>query len=167
MKKPTFFSFSLAHRTRLERLAWGGLLLAVIGFNIFATQLNAQAAPTLAQPAEAEKVVVQSQFLPEIAARQPRRTFKVTLTSYTSLAQLTDASPFITANGSHVHMGTIAANCLAFGTQVQLPDLYGDQIFVVEDRLAARKGCGVIDVWLPSYDQAIQFGKQYSTVYVL
>lgn len=94
-------------------------------------------------------------------------TATYTLTSYTSIAALTDSSPFITANGSHVHMGTVAANCLSFGTRIQIPDLFGDQIFVVEDRLAARKGCGMIDVWLPTYQEAKKFGVKHVQVKVL
>lgn len=90
-----------------------------------------------------------------------------TLTSYTSLAGLTDSSPFVTASGSRVHMGTVAANCLAFGTRIQIPELYGDAIFVVEDRLHPRKGCGMIDVWLPTYAEAKQFGVKHAEVKVL
>lgn len=171
MKKPSFFTFSLAHVSPLERIGWGALLILVMGFNVFATQVEAVAseeslAVTQTVADDIALPVVQD-FLPEIDPRKPRRVYKSTLTAYTSRAEETDSTPFITANGSHVHMGTIAANCLPFGAKVQLPDLYGDQIFVVEDRLHPRKGCGVIDVWLPEYNQAIQFGKKYSTIYVL
>lgn len=171
MKKPSFFTFSLAHLTPLERVGWGALLILVMGFNVFATQVEAQASEEAELVAKTSEEVVEQpivqEFLPEIGPRKPRRIYKSTLTAYTSRVEETDSTPFITANGSHVHMGTIAANCLPFGTKVQLPDLYGDQIFVVEDRLHPRKGCAVIDVWLPEYHQAIQFGKKYSTIYVL
>ncbi len=171
MKKPLFFTFSLAHLSPLERVGWGTLLILVMGFNVFATQVEAQASEesqeaSVAVETEADQSVAQ-EFLPEIEDRKPRRVYKSTLTAYTSRVEETDSSPFITANGSHVHIGTIAANCLAFGTKVQLPELFGDQVFVVEDRLHPRKGCGQLDVWFPEYNQAIQFGKKYSTVYVL
>lgn len=174
MKKSHFFSFSLAHRSKLERWGWGLLLVAVLGFNIFATQVDALAEVINRQPLSTEEgepaeesVAPTQEFLPETEARKPRRIYKSTLTSYTSRPGETDSSPFITANGSHVHMGTIASNCLAFGTKVQFPELYGDQVFVVEDRLNSRYGCNMIDVWLPEYTQAIQFGHKYTTVYVL
>lgn len=170
MKKPSFFTFSLAHLTPLERVGWGTLLILVMGFNVFATQVEAQASEEsqeVVTAAIAEEEPTIQEFLPENEERKPRRVYQSLLTAYTSRVQETDSTPFITANGSHVHMGTIAANCLPFGTKVQLPELFPDQVFVVEDRLHPRKGCGQLDVWLPEYDQAIQFGKRYSTVYVL
>lgn len=174
MKKPHFFSFSLSHLSRLERLGWGVLLIVVLGFNIFATQVDALAKVINGQPSDTlvmdlvdEVAVAEQEFLPETEARQPRRIYKSTLTAYTSRAEETDSSPFITANGSHVHVGTIASNCLAFGTKVQFPELYGDQVFVVEDRLNSRYGCNMLDVWFPEYNEAIQFGHKYTTVYVL
>jgi 3D (Asp-Asp-Asp) domain-containing protein len=45
--------------------------------------------------------------------------------------------------------------------------LYGDQVFVVEDRLNSRYGCNMIDVWMPDYNEAIQFGHKFTTVNVL
>lgn len=170
MKKPSFFTFSLAHLTPLERVGWGALLILVMGFNVFATQVEAQASEESQEVVTDVAAEIQEPvqaYLPENEARKPRRVYKSTLTAYTSRVEETDSSPFITANGSYVHVGTIAANCLAFGTKVQLPELFGDQVFVVEDRLHPRKGCNQLDVWFPEYNDAIQFGKQYSTVHVL
>jgi len=96
----------------------------------------------------------------------PRFSTHYTLTSYTSIEALTDSTPFITASGSHVRLGTVAANCLPFGTQIKIPDLFGDYLFTVEDRLNARKGCGMIDVWLPTYAEAKQFGVKFKVVEV-
>lgn len=101
-----------------------------------------------------------------IVTQAPRFSVNYTLTSYTSIAALTDGSPFITANGSRVRMGTVAANCLEFGTRIRIPELFGEQIFTVEDRLNARKGCGIIDVWLPTYTEAKQFGVKFTKVEV-
>lgn len=177
MKKISFFSFSWARISRAERVGWGALLILVIGFNVFASQVETHAA-TLAQgflvrdedqatTEPAKRLQPTREYLPVNVARQPRRVMQLTLTAYTSLPGLTDGSPFITANGSHVQPGTIAANCLPFGAKVQFPELYGDQIFVVEDRLHPRKGCAVIDVWLPTYNEAKQFGVKYTAVHVL
>lgn len=176
MKKPQFFSFSLKHLSRLERAGWGILLVMVLGFNIFATQVKALAeqggqgaAEPVATPvvtSEPVQVAVQ-EILPVPEARKPRKIYSATLTSYTSRAEETDASPFITANGSHVHVGTVASNCLPFGTKLKVPELFGDQVFVVEDRMNSRYGCGNLDVWFPEYNQAIQFGKRHAQVYVL
>lgn len=97
----------------------------------------------------------------------PVKRMTVEATAYTNLAALTDASPDITASGTRVGFGQIAANFLPFGTKVRLPDLYGDQIFTVTDRMNARYQHRV-DVFLPTYTQAIQFGyKRHLAIEVL
>ncbi|MBD3252034.1 hypothetical protein GF380_06350, partial [Candidatus Uhrbacteria bacterium] len=57
----------------------------------------------------------------------------VPMTAYTSRPEETDDTPFITADGSHVRDGIVAANFLPFGTKVRIPSLFGDQIFEVHD----------------------------------
>lgn len=109
-----------------------------------------------------EVVVATALPTPQIRFRAP-----YTLTAYTSIPGLTDNSPFITASGARVHEGTVAANCFAFGTRIRIPELFGERIFVVEDRLHPRKGCGLIDIWLPTYDAAKRFGVKFTTVEVL
>jgi len=109
---------------------------------------------------------VSPQRLPD--TRKPaRKTMRVLATAYTSLAAQTDSSPWITASGSTTRFGVIATNTLPFGTQVRLPDMYGDQIFVVEDRMNARYGHGRIDVWLPTNTEAKQFGVRQLVMEVL
>ena len=53
---------------------------------------------------------------------------------------------------------SIAANFLPMGTKVRFPDLYGDKIFVVRDRMNARYGYGRGDIWMPTKAEAISFG---------
>ena len=52
------------------------------------------------------------------------------VTAYSSTPDQTDATPFITANGTTVHDGIIAANWLKFGTRVRIPDMFGDKVFI-------------------------------------
>lgn len=92
--------------------------------------------------------------------RAPRKTITVVATAYNSLPEQTDDTPFTTANGSTVHRGTVASNFLPFGTYVTFPDLYGDRLFVVEDRMNARYGKGRIDLWFEDYGEAVDFGVQ-------
>ncbi|OGY87223.1 MAG: hypothetical protein A2458_01810 [Candidatus Kerfeldbacteria bacterium RIFOXYC2_FULL_38_9] len=75
------------------------------------------------------------------------RTFQSNITYYASTPGQTDSNPFITASGSHVHWGGVAHNCLPFGTKIRIPEIYGDQIFIVEDRHSTRYGCRLVDVW--------------------
>lgn len=84
---------------------------------------------------------------------------KAVITAYTSTPGQTDDSPFIAASGKRVHDGMIAANGLPFGTRVKIPAVYGEKIFVVEDRMNSRYGYGRFDVWLDmSRDEARKFG---------
>lgn len=65
----------------------------------------------------------------------------------------------ITATGENVHVGGVACNFLPFGTVVVIDG----KEYVVNDR------CGIdncIDIFMESYEDAIQFGRQYKEVYI-
>lgn len=89
--------------------------------------------------------------------RQPQRVIYVTVTAYSSTPDQTDDSPFITADGTWVHDGTLAANFLRFGTKVRLPDFSGDKVYVVEDRMNQRYPYRA-DIWMETREAAKQFG---------
>src|SRR3989339_2093065 len=84
-----------------------------------------------------------------------------TITSYNSEAGQTDDSPCITANGfnvcEHGIEDTVAANFLKFGTKVRIPELFGDKIFVVRDRMNPRFP-ERIDIWMLDKSDAKNFG---------
>ncbi len=88
------------------------------------------------------------------------------VTAYASEAEETDDTPFITANGTYVHDGIVATNILPFGTTVEIPSLFGDKIFTVEDRMNPRM-TGRMDIWMPSREQALVFGSNYADVVIL
>lgn len=88
------------------------------------------------------------------------------LTAYSSTVWQTDDSPFITASGSRVREGIVAANSLPFGTKILIPELFGDRVFTVEDRMAP-KNYHKIDIWFPSTEQAFEFGVKKAKVVVL
>ncbi len=98
---------------------------------------------------------------------EPVKTFTGHLFAYSSAIDQTDRNPTITASGIHVADGVVAANCLPFGTRLRIPSLFGDKIFVVQDRMAARYGCTSIDVWHVSYAEAVQFGKRQALIQIL
>ncbi len=85
----------------------------------------------------------------------PKKRMRVLATAYSSTVDQCDSTPFITANGTHVHDGTLAANFLKFGTKVKFPSLYGDKIFTVEDRMKSNTK---IDFWFPTRQEAKNFG---------
>lgn len=109
-------------------------------------------------PAIIEKIVPPE---PEIIVKEKRL---VTVTAYSSTVDQTDSTPFITANGTHVHDGTIAANFLKFGTKVRFPSIYADKIFIVEDRMKSNVK---MDIWFPSRQEAKNFGVKRVYVEVL
>lgn len=85
------------------------------------------------------------------------RVVVTTATAYTSSVEECDSTPFITADGSHVRDGIIAANFLKFGTKVRIPDLYGDKVFEVHDRMNKRYS-NRIDIWMEKKVDARKFG---------
>lgn len=95
--------------------------------------------------------------LPTPGLRAPSYTMKVIATAYNSLPNQTDDTPFITASGTHVRPGVIAANFLPIGTKVKIPDYYGDQVFVVEDRMNQRYDKR-IDIWMEGIEGARLWG---------
>lgn len=93
-----------------------------------------------------------------------------TITAYNSKAGQTDNSPCITANGFDVCKNgvedTIAANFLPFGAKVRIPDLFGDKVFVVRDRMHPRHK-NRLDIWMINYKDAKQFGVKVAKIEVL
>jgi len=85
------------------------------------------------------------------------KTYIVPASAYSSTVDQTDHTPFITAMGTHVRDGVVAANFLPFGTVIKIPEIYGDKTFIVEDRMNSRYFYK-IDVWFPSRVQAKEFG---------
>ena len=92
---------------------------------------------------------------------------KMIITAYSSAPDQTDDTPFITASGKKVADGIIANNLLPFGTKVRIPQLYGDKVFVVEDRMHSRKGKYHADIWMPEYLQAKNFGAKITEIEVI
>ena len=92
---------------------------------------------------------------------------KVLVTAYSSTPDQTDSDPFITASGSFVKEGTVANNLLPFGTKIMIPEIYGDKVFTVEDRMHWRKGYYHLDIWFPEYWQAKDFGAKRAYIEIL
>ena len=89
--------------------------------------------------------------------------FEATVYGYSSTVDQTDSSPEITASGRRVHSGTVANNCLPFGTKV----LIENREYVIEDRMNVRYGCNMFDIWFPTKEAAKQWGKRKIKIQVL
>lgn len=103
---------------------------------------------------------------PHYVSRLPKDPIDVIVTAYSSTPGQTDDTPFTTAAQTQVREGVIAANFLPFGTKVVFPELYGNRVFVVEDRMHPRKKYQV-DIWFPNYEQAKNFGAKATTIQVV
>jgi len=118
---------------------------------ITTTELVAQNSPVLEPPKK------------EIKEEVNKKLSKILLTGYSSSLDETDETPFITASGNYVRFGVVAANFLPFGTKIRLPKIFGDQIFIVEDRLHENYS-DRIDIWFPTKEKALRFGVKISEV---
>lgn len=96
----------------------------------------------------------------------------VRITGYSSTPDQTDDTPFITASGAYVRDGIIAANVyvngrrIPFGTLVRIPEIYGDKIFIVEDRMNVRY-TNNIDIWFPERSLAKTFGSKKAVIEIV
>lgn len=91
---------------------------------------------------------------------------RIMVTAYSSTADQTDGTPFITANGAYVYDGLVACNFLPFGAKVKFPEIFGDKVFTVDDRMA-KKNSHKIDIWMSSRELALEFGVKRLTVEII
>ncbi len=98
--------------------------------------------------ADQTEIPAKEEEKPSVVAEKPDITMDAVITAYSSTPDQTDSDPFIAASGKRVHEGMIAANGMPFGTRIKIPSLYGDRIFLVEDRMNARYGYGRMDIWM-------------------
>ena len=123
---------------------------------------------------ESDIIGPQNQVLPISENKNPEvrviSTSLRTITAYNSVPEQTDDTPCITANGfdvcQHWTEDTIAANFLKFGTKVRIPELFGDRIFIVRDRMNKRFSDRV-DVWMKEVPDARKFGKKVAYIEVV
>lgn len=98
--------------------------------------------------------------------RATHRMYTVEVSGYTSEVAQTDDSPFITAQGTHVRDGVVASNMFPFGTLIKIPSLYGNKIFVVEDRMNRRFQRNV-DIWFAEKADALKLGRRLVKIEVI
>jgi len=118
------------------------------------------------------QIIQETTLLPSTSAsfeepsENPRK-LKVMVTAYSSSVWETQGDPYITASGTYVRDGIVANNLLSFGTEIKLPEIFGDKVFVVEDRMHPRKGYYHVDIWFPSYEAALAFGSKLTEIEIL
>ena len=95
-----------------------------------------------------------------------RRSVAVIITGYSSTVDQTDDTPYITAWNTRTRPGVVAANWLPFGTNIRIPELFGDRVFVVEDRMH-RRNSHKLDIWFQSREEALRFGVKRARIEIL
>lgn len=142
---------NLAIFTATRSLSVLFVVTALLAHSFMPTVVNAKTGVPLAG-------ALSQPTFPMAAPREPVKTMVVVATAYNSLPGQTDSTPDITASGTRTRHGVVAANFLRIGTNVRFPDLYGNTIFIVEDRMNARYGLGRVDIWMENYSDAKIFG---------
>jgi len=98
---------------------------------------------------------------------RPIRSLVVPVTAYNSEVGQTDSTPCFTANNydlcTNNREDVIAANFLPLGTRIRFPELYGDKIFTVQDRMNARYVYNT-DIWMRNHADAVKFGLKHTTI---
>ena len=133
--------------------------------NVF--HLAVAAAPSEPIVQTNETVLEASSVAARSVLEQPyRKIVTVFVTGYSSTPDQTDDTPFITAYNTEVRDGIVAANFLPAGTEIRIPELFGDKTFVVEDRMHERFS-DRIDIWFADRETAKNFGVKTATVQIL
>ncbi len=108
--------------------------------------------------------------LPEADILAVKRYSYHEITAYNSEVSQCDGDPCTTANGfnlcKHDTEDSIAANFLPFGTKVRIPDLFGDRVFIVRDRMNARYP-NRVDIWFKDKTAAKKFGIKVVKIEIL
>ncbi len=109
-------------------------------------------------------VPVVNSFSPKIKVI---KRIRIIVTAYSSSVDETYGDPYITASGQRVRDGIVANNLLPLHTKVKLPELFGDKIFSVEDRMNSKKGFYHVDIWFPSKKEALEFGSKLTYLEII
>ncbi len=157
----------LATNLTTSRIAASGFLGALYGVKTSAQEVNPDRSLASDSNTKNDSVVEKN----TVSGKNPNQNkqMKITVTAYTNdPAETKDYAIGITAMGTHTRDGVAAANFLPFGTKFQLPEIYGDKIFTVEDRMNAKyNNQKRVDIWMLEKYQAFDFGKRTTTMQLL
>ncbi|MBU4204979.1 3D domain-containing protein [Patescibacteria group bacterium] len=167
--------FSLKNTTlRFKKVIFSFLMLAVLA--VGGLEL------TIPKTSEADFLLNNYAYLADLATAQDntllsksnptesiqiKKKIKMVITAYSSTIAETDSTPFITASGAMVEDGIVANNLLPFGSRIRVPELYGNKIFIVEDRMSLKKGNYHLDIWFSDTGEAKKFGSELAYVEIL
>ena len=109
--------------------------------------------------------------LPENDEREIAYVKMIIFSAYNSEVGQCDDTPCVTANGfnvcKHDIEDTIAMNGIKLGTKIRIPELFGERVFEVRDRMNARYSSNRADIWMKNKKDAKQFGVRLARVEIL
>jgi 3D (Asp-Asp-Asp) domain-containing protein len=159
--------FFLEKKTLIS-LMMAGVITSGSLMDIVITKINKELNNSYNQ-AELSLPIIQQNSLIAVSNPSPKpiRKIKMIVTAYSSTPEETDNTPFITASGSKVRDGIVANNLLPFGSKIRIPEVFGDKIFEVEDRMHFRKSNYQLDVWFSNKEEAKEFGAKIATIEII
>jgi 3D (Asp-Asp-Asp) domain-containing protein len=174
LKLPRIFRISAGQEASIFITVTAIFIAGILIFNVFSQKAQAKLAyGAWEETLNEEKLTImgKNSLMPVSSPAEPEfevaSKITVVITAYSSTPEQTDDTPFITASGKTTKDGIIANNYLPFGTKVKIPELYGDKVFVVEDRMSWKKGNYHFDVWFPTYQEAKNFGVKRTVIEIL
>ena len=155
----------LATNLTTSRISASGFLGALYGVKTSAQEVNPDRSMASDSNTKNDSVVERN----SISEPSKSKQIKITVTAYTNdPAETKDYAIGITAMGTHTRDGVAAANFLPFGTKFQLPEIYGDKIFTIEDRMNVKYNSQKrVDIWMLEKSQAFYFGKKTTVMQLL
>jgi len=174
LRLPHIFSISTGQEASIFVIVTAIFIAGMLIFNVFSQKAQAKLAYGFWEEAlsgERLTMMGKNSLMSVLSPAGPEfrvtREITVVITAYSSTPEQTDDTPFITASGKTTKDGIIANNYLPFGTKIKIPELYGEKVFIVEDRMSWRKGNYHFDVWFPSYQEAKNFGVKRAVIEIL
>jgi len=145
------------------------LLLRILGFNISAESVYplsySAASSSEGQGKTLPSQEVDNKICSLDSVKCPNELTNQIVYAYNSEVSQCDDTPFITASGYDLRNGgnIVANNCYPFGTIIRI----GERTYRVEDRLNSRYDCSTWDIWMPTYEEAISWGKKIKEIIIL
>lgn len=174
LKLPRILSISAGQEASIFVTVAAIFIAGMLIFNVFSQKAQAKLAHgSWEQALSEEKLTImgKNSLMPVLSPAGPEylvaKKINVVITAYSSTPEQTDDTPFITASGKTTADGIIANNYLPFGTKVKIPEIYGEKVFTVEDRMSWKKSNNHFDIWCSSYQEAKNFGVKRTIIEVL
>ena len=171
LKKKEFRNMKLK---TAKRLILAIIIVLIFDFVLFPAPVLASEDADLANNQEIpiidEVLPIINNILPNSESLEVSYETYRTISAYNSEINQTDSEPCITASGfdlcANGQEDSVAANWLPFGTRIRIPELFGDRVFIVRDRMN-KKYSNRLDIWMLEKADAKKFGVRVALIEIL